>query len=250
MNQHLSPIRKTLSALLLFAFTGAARADYQGLVTWGLQYNSWETENTVLPFNGSEFQVPFYISYAPNADWNLYAQTAFTSGSYTDSLYGTQTLNISALTSTTVGTQVCFKTFGVPSMLELGLTMPTGDPSWENREIASNIPSIFLNSRYQDEGWGVSGLYGLSFPSGEKVKYGVALGYYYLGPYDPVYEDTLNNQFKIGDSLMLALNRVEAYSQTQARHNPAFGHGLLSHPAKRPDGFPAGAQRQRLLFFL
>jgi hypothetical protein len=202
-------------SLLFFALVGSARADYAGQVNWGLQYNGWQTVNTVLPFCGSEFMIPFSISYAPNADWNLYAQTSFATGGYTDSLYATQTLNLSALTASVVGTQVCFMTFGVQSMLEMDLTLPTGDHSWESRVIASNVPSIFINSRYGSGGWGLSGLYSLSFASGENVKYGVALGYNYLGPYDPGYDEFLGNEFKIGDSLFLALNRVETFPQDQ-----------------------------------
>ena len=126
MNGRPPGFRKSLLVILLFSLAGAARADYAGQVNWGLQYDSWATVNTVLPFNGSEFMVPFSISYAPDSNWNLYGQTAFVSGGYTDSLTGnTQTLNLSALTATSLSIPI------VKGRLALGTWQ--GIYLWEHR---------------------------------------------------------------------------------------------------------------------
>ncbi len=74
----------------------------------------------------------------------------------------------------------------------------------------------FLPGRYSDEGWGVSGLYGVSLPEGKSVKYGAALGYYYFGTYDPNAGGLQDIQFKVGDSFFLALNRTEMFPANQS----------------------------------
>lgn len=202
---------KFIFSLFLFASAGLARADYQGMITFGPLYSGWNAVNSIGLYNGFDVLTPLNISYAPNPNWNLYGQTAYAWGQYTDSLFDTETQNLSNLTSTTLGSQLCFDTFGVSSMAELDLTIPTGEPTWESKEIASSVPSLFVNSRYADEGWGISALYSLSFTASPTVKFGVAAGYTYAGPYDPSYGALTSTQFKIGDSLFLALNRIETF---------------------------------------
>ncbi len=215
MKNH-SLLPKLFFALLFFAGLGPARADYRGMVTFGPDYSGWNAVNSIGPYSGFDVLMPLSASYAPNSDWNLYGQTAYAVGQYTDSLFGAETLDLSNLTATTLGSQLCFKTFGVSSMAELDLTIPTGDPTWETKEIPSSVPSIFINSRYQDEGWGVGGLYALSFPAGKSVKFGVALGYNYSGTYNPNYGPLADIPFKIGDCFFLALNRIESFPNHQS----------------------------------
>jgi hypothetical protein len=208
-NRSLFP--KLFFGLLFFLAGGTVHADYQGLVTFGPLYSGWNAVNTIGPYGGFDLLTPLNVSYAPNSKWNLYGQTAFADGQYTDSLYQTETQYLYALTQTVLGSQLCFTSFGLPSMAELDLTIPTGDPTWETKEIAASVPIIFINSRYADEGWGVSGLYALTFPDTKSVTFGAAAGYTYAGPYYPDYGALLDTQFKIGDSYFLAFNRVESF---------------------------------------
>jgi len=209
MNPSLRPI---LLGLLLFTLAGGAyAADPKGFVSLGLQYDEWNAVTT-LPFKGSEFFLPFSFSYAPDPNWILSGQTSFAAGTYTDSIFGTQTQNLSALTASSLTSDLYFKGFGIPNMVELSLNMPTGDPTWEGRQVASNIPTLFMGSRYQSEGWGVNALYGLSFPASDTLEYGISAGYSYTGAYDPNYGALASVQLKMGDNLFLALNRVESFT--------------------------------------
>ncbi len=209
-------IPKLLFSILFLTGFGTAQADYQGMITFGPDYSGWNALNSIGPYSGFDLLAPLNVCYAPNPNWNLYGQTAFAAGKYTDSLAGTETLDLSNLTATSLGSQLCFKTFGVSSMAELDLTIPTGDPAWETKEIPSSVPMIFINSRYQDEGWGIGGLYALSFPSGKDVKFGVSLGYNYSGPYNPDSGFPQDSPFKIGDCFFLALNRIESFPNHQS----------------------------------
>jgi len=201
---------------LLLTLAYPALGDPRGQVSLGLQFDGWSA-NTVEPFKGSETFVPFSFSYGVDPSWWLSGQTSFASGSYTDSIAGTETQNLSNLTASTLTSDYYFNAFGVSNMAEVSLTLPTGDPSWETKQVASNIPAIFINSRYQDEGWGASVLYALSFSAPSSVEYGVSAGYSYSGAYDPYYGGVPGNQLKMGDSIFVALNRIESLPQSQSR---------------------------------
>jgi hypothetical protein len=204
------PLALILS-LLLFSLSGTAQADPRGQTSLGLQYHGWQAD-TLYPFTGSEFLVPYSVSYAVNPNFYLSGQTTLATGSYTDSIAGKETLNMTALTASVVTTDLYFKGFGVPNMLEFSMILPTGDPSWESKQVASNVPAMFVNSRYYSEGFGISALYGLSFPAGETVEYGVSAGYSYAGPYDPNFGYLNGSQLKMGDSIFLAFNRTETFA--------------------------------------
>lgn len=204
-----------LGVLLLLTLAYPALGDPRGQVSLGASLDGWSS-NTSLPFNGTEFFLPFTFSYGVDPNWWLSGQTSFAVGSYTDSIEGTRTQNLSNLTASTLTSDFYFKGFDVPNMAEISLTLPTGDPSWETKQVASNIPAIFVNSRYQDEGWGVSGLYGLSLSAGASVAYGVSVGYSFAGPYDPYYGGLPGNTLKIGDSIFAAFNRTETLPDSQS----------------------------------
>jgi hypothetical protein len=204
-----------LGFILFLTLAHPAFSDPRGQVSLGASLDGWSS-NTSLPFNGTEFFLPFTFSYGVDPNWWLSGQTFFAVGNYTDSIAGTRTQNLTNLTASTLTSDYYFKNFDVPNMVEISLTLPTGDPSWETKQVASNIPTIFVNSRYQDEGWGVSGLYGLSFSAGASVEYGVSVGYTYAGPYDPYYGGLPGNTLKIGDSLFAAFNRAETLPDSQS----------------------------------
>jgi hypothetical protein len=205
-----------LFGLLLFAYAGSTQAaDPKGFASLGVQYDGWNTITTE-PYYGSEFFLPFSFSYAPDPNWILSGQSSFAAGSYTDSIFGTNTQNLSALTASSLTSDLYFTGFGIPNMVEVTLNMPTGDPSWETRQVASNIPTVFFNTRYQSEGWGVNALYGISIPAGGNVELGVSAGYSYTGAYNPNYGNLASVQLKMGDSLFLALNRVESFADNKS----------------------------------
>ena len=198
--------------IILLATALEAQADPRGQASLGEQYHGWAAD-TVLPFNGSEFLSPFFVTYAANPNWWLSGSTAFATGSYTDSVAGKETQDLTALTASTVTSDYYFKAFGLTNLFEASLTLPTGDPAWESKQVAASIPTLFLNSRYFSEGWNVSALYGLSFPTtGGNVEWGASLGYSYAGPYDPNFGYMAGVQLKMGDSLFLAVNRTEAFA--------------------------------------
>ena len=205
-------MKKTLFGLLLALFTITwVQADPRGQASLGAQYHGWSAD-TVLPFNGAEFLAPLYVTYSLDPNWWLSGSTALATGNYTDSVAGKQTQDLTALTASTVTSDFYFKAFGLPNLFECSLTMPTGDPAWENKQVAASVPTLFLNTRYFSEGWNVSALYGLSFPNTQgNVEWGASLGYSYAGPYDPNFAYLTGVQLKMGDSLFLAVNRTEAF---------------------------------------
>ncbi len=203
-------LRWFVLAGLFLAFVGPLCA--QSFLNLGVEYNGWAA-NSDEPFDGHEIMVPFNIGLQLDKGWDLYGQTAFANGSYTDSTAGTETLNLTDMTDSVIGTGIHFQMFGTPAMLDLAANLPTGDASWEVKESASDVPTEFIDTRYQGRGFGFSALYGLAFPSGT-TDWGVAAGYYYSGSLNPDYGSIPSSE-KLGDSLYLALNRVETFAQGQ-----------------------------------
>lgn len=175
----------------------------------GVHYNGWNS-NYAQPFNGYEILSPLTLTYQPNQRTKLYAQTEYGTGSYTDSVAGTETVVLTNFSDTVVGGEFNFKSFGLPSVLNLAVNIPTGDATWETKQIASNIPTEFVDSRYRGRGFGMSLLYGLSFPE-DKGEFGMAVGYLLSQSFNPSYglNYAANNSLKLGDSMFLALNHVQ-----------------------------------------
>jgi hypothetical protein len=106
------------------------------------------------------------------------------------------------------GFEASFNSFNLPSILNVGFNLPTGDPSWETRQTNSMIPTEFIDSRYRGRGFGMSAFYGFSIPAG-KEQYALALGYMYSGAFNPNYGlGAQAEQLKLGDAMFLSLNRV------------------------------------------
>jgi len=199
-----------LPLVIVLGFVSPA---FSGQLSLGVQYGGWNSDY-VQPFNGWEVLAPFSLSFDLDKDFGIYAQTEFMSGSYTDSLGGTtETVKLSNLTDSVIGTEINFKSFSLPSMLNIGVNIPTGDPTWETKQLASNIPTEFVDSRYRGRGFGVSGLYGISFPTGD-AEFAAAAGYQYPGAYNPSIGATPED-LKLGDSIFLSLNHVQPYSSDQ-----------------------------------
>lgn len=181
----------------------------EGQMSLGVHYNGWNS-NYVQPFNGYEILSPLTLSYQPNPRTKLYAQTEYGTGSYTDSVAGTETVVLTNFSDTVVGGEFNFKSFELPSVINLAVNIPTGDATWETKQIASNIPTEFVDSRYRGRGFGMSLLYGLSFPE-DKGEFGMAVGYLLSQSFNPSYGQNFaaNNSLKLGDSAFLALNHVQ-----------------------------------------
>ncbi len=207
----MSRFRIWIPALMSFLALAPAGA---GELNLGVQFDSW-TSNYVSPFNGWEILTPLSVSFKPVSDVSLYGQAEFGNGSYTDSVGSAETRNLTALSDTVVGGEFHFKSFSLPSLLNVALNLPTGDSTWEAKQVASNIPTEFIDSRYRGRGFGASALYGLSFPTGSG-EFGAAAGYLYSGVFNPSYAQNVpQTDLKLGDSVFLALNHVQAYADNQ-----------------------------------
>ncbi|HEY5037445.1 MAG TPA: hypothetical protein VIJ93_00065 [bacterium] len=194
---------------------GLSASAFAGQLNLGVQYDGWNS-NYLQPFNGWEVLAPFSLAFDLDKGIGIYAQTEFASGHYTDSLgAATETLNLNSLSDSVIGTEISFKSFSLPSILNIGVNIPTGDSTWEGKQLASNIPTEFVDSRYRGRGFGVSGFYGLSLPAGTG-EFGVATGYLYSGAFIPALGlGPASQNLKMGDSIFLALNHVQPFSSDQ-----------------------------------
>ncbi len=176
-----------------------------GKIDVGAEYVGWGTNNT--GSTGSEILVPLTLSAIPWGGAKIYAQTEFANGSYSDSVVAPETINLSNLSDTVLGFETNFNSFSVPSILNVGLNIPTGDPTWEFKQTNSIVPTYFIDSDYRGRGLGLSCLYGISMSAGSE-QYGLAAGYLYSGAFNPGYSSAEAEQLKLGDSAFLSMNRV------------------------------------------
>ena len=135
-----------LKAVLFFTFSSVVMA---GQLDLGAQYVGWNS-NYVQPFNGWELWAPLSLSFKLDPGIGIYAQTEYGLGNYADSFGGnTETIQLNNFSDSVIGTEISFKSFSVPSILNIGINLPTGDQTWETKQIASSIPTDFINSRYR-----------------------------------------------------------------------------------------------------
>ena len=147
--------------------------------------------------------MPLTLSVDPWKDVDFYAQSEFADGQYIDPINGTQ--NLTDISDTVVGGKIGFKSFSLPSFLDVGVNIPTGNQAWETATGSANIPAEFVDYRYIAKGFGLSGIYGIALPAGD-TQYGIGAGYYYTGALNPNANSVEN--LKLGDSIFLSLNRV------------------------------------------
>ncbi len=205
-------LRNILLSLSLICLVLPANA---GQLTLGFIYDGWNsnylTPQTALPTNeGSEIWVPVALSLNLDKGFQVYGQGMFASGSYTyppDQSGANTTLDLTNLTDTVVGGEIQFKSFGLSSLLNISLNLPTGDTTWEAKQIVAIIPTEFLDYRYRGRGFGVNALYGISLPAG-KDSFGAGIGYLHSGPFDTMEGDSAS-ELQLGDTLFLALNYVQ-----------------------------------------
>ncbi|HTC19376.1 MAG TPA: hypothetical protein VK859_00915, partial [bacterium] len=143
----------------------------------------------------------------------IYAQTEYASGNYTDSQDGTETLHLSHFSDTVLGFETNLKSFNLPSLLSLGINLPTGNSTWETAQTYSIVPTEFIDTDYRGRGFGMDILYGLSFQAGAE-QYGVAAGYMYTGAFNPYSGQDIG--LKLGDSAFLSLNHMADHGEGQS----------------------------------
>ena len=206
-------MKKIFGLLLLMTLPVVSVA---GDLSFGVQYQMWDL-NSSRPNNGSEIWVPASMVLNLNDDIKLYGQGMFGNGNYTDSTTGlTQTQNLTSFSDAILGSELHFKSFGLPAILNIAFNVPTGDPSWELKQFQANIPTEFVDSRYRGRGFGVNAMYGISVPSGGG-EYGLALGYSYSGAFNPNYGAGIAiDQLKLGDSAFFSLNHFQPFTGDQS----------------------------------
>ncbi len=194
---------------------------FAGQLSVGGQFDSWSgnyvnPDGSPAPNGGWELWAPLSLSVKVDTGLSFYGQTGYGNGKYTDPS-GSGTIYLNNFSDTVIGTEIAFKSFSVPSILNIGLNLPTGDQTWELKQIASSISTDFINSRYRGRGLGVSAMYGLSFPMGGS-EIGVAAGYSYSGTFDPAIGTAADSgQLKLGDALFMAFNHVQSFSGNQSQ---------------------------------
>lgn len=197
------------------AFSVVAAVGWANELSLGVQYQNWSL-NSAFPYGGSEIWAPFAMNFKVNDDISLFGQGEFGHGNYTDSPNGvTNTVNLTAFSDLVLGGELKFKSFSLPSVLNIGFNVPSGDTSWESKQIPANLPTEFVDSRYRGRGFGVNAMYGFSMPLGNG-EIGVAGGYAYTGAFNPNYGiGPQSLPLKLGDSVFIALNHYQPFSNNQ-----------------------------------
>jgi hypothetical protein len=211
------PWTLTTLSLVFFLVSGPI---FAGLLDLGAQYQDWTT-NVTSPTQGHEFLVPLTLSVDPWKDVNFYAQSEFADDQYIDPINGTQ--NLSDISDTVVGGKVGFKSFSLPSFVDIGVNIPTGNQAWETETQQANIPAEFVDYRYTAKGFGLSGIYGIALPAGA-TQYGIGAGYYYTGALNP-FSNSFN--LKLGDSVFLSVNCVTTFEANQVQAITLSGYYFL-----------------------
>ncbi len=228
---------KTLLLTVALACYSRAQA---GKFDLGEKFYGWSS-NYVAPanFSGYEIWTPVSLNFKLAGGLNLFAQGEFGNAGYTDSLAGTSTTYFTAFSDTVAGGELSFKSFGVPSQLTIGFNIPTGNPTWEARQIAANMPTDLVNSRYQGRGFGVSGMYGLSFPAGSG-EVGLSGGYMYSGAYNANLNLGPADNLDLGDALFLAMNHVQQFKGNQNQIIRLSGFAFLPTTQNGVNNFQMG----------
>ncbi len=205
-------------AILLASLGLSASAMANGSLNIGASYDGWST-NYVAPSmdNGYEVFTPVGFSFDLDPQISVYAQSEFATANYVGPTGAVgsvtnMTYNLTNISDTVAGGKISFKTFGLKSVFEAAINIPTGDTSWETKAQISEPPIQFVDDRYSGRGLGLSGFYGLSLPDG-RGEYTVGGGYLYAGAFNPNYG--LSTNTKLGDAVFGALNRVTPMSNDE-----------------------------------
>ena len=204
-------LKSIFGAILFCSFALPTSA---GQLSFGLQYDGWNsnyliTQTGASTNQGYEFWLPFALNLNLDKGIQVYGQGTLANGSYTfppDTAGDNSTVNLTNLTDTVVGGEFQFKSLGLSSLVNVSLNLPTGDPTWESKQIVAMIPTEFLDYRYRGRGFGFNALYGVSIPAG-KNSFGVGAGYLHSGTFDPTGDPA--GALQLGDNLFIALNFIQ-----------------------------------------
>jgi hypothetical protein len=189
-----------------------------GSLDIGVQGAGWQSNSSSAdPDDGWEVLTPLTLSANPWNGGKIFAQTEYAAGNYTDSVAGPETLSLRHFSDTVVGLEANFKSFNLPSLVSVGVNIPTGNPAWETQQTNSIVPTEFIDSDYRGRGFGTSLLYGLSLQAGGE-QFGLAVGYMYAGAFNPFYGQggSTAEQLKLGDSAFLSLNHLADHGGGQS----------------------------------
>ena len=222
-SQQVSPVPQPVASAQV---TPAPRAPSNpiGQINFGLSGDTWDSSYASTT-GGTEIWTPLSVSVIPWRDAVVYVQGEFANGNYVNQ--GGAALNLTAVSDTTAGAQIGFKSFDINSMVNISFNIPTGNPGWETQTSASNVPEEFVDDRYQGRGFGISASYGLSLPwDGSKV--GLQGGYMFAGDYNPNFNSAAPAEdLKIGDSFFVNANRVTPISASESQVIQASGYFFL-----------------------
>jgi len=198
-------MKKYMLMLAVMAMPMLATADQLNV---GIQYDGWNAY-TDKNFNGWDAYAPLSFKFQMVDGVKVYGATSYNLGSYTADSVNTY---MTGLSDSVIGGEFLFKMFSLPSILNVGVNLATGDEAWEVKQQTSIIPIEFVDTRYRGRGFGLNAMYGVAFPA-VNGNYGMAVGYQYSGTFNPSLGLGVSNiDYKAGDSLFLALNRVITYS--------------------------------------
>jgi hypothetical protein len=189
-----------------------------GQLSIGASYDGWNS-NYVSPSKDSGWEVftPVSLGLSLDPQLGVYVQGEFATANYisTSGTAGNTTVSNISLTNvsdTVLGGKYTFNSFGLKSVFEAAVNIPSGDPSWEDKAQLSEPPVQFIDDRYTGRGLGLSGFYGLSLPDG-RGEYSVGAGYLYAGAFNPNFNQVTNE--KLGDAVFLAVNRVTPFQNDE-----------------------------------
>src|SRR5579859_7547547 len=121
-------VNKILLATILFA--GAVGSAQAGQLTVGAQFQGWNS-NYLTPLNGYEVWTPLSFNFKLDNQLGVYGQTEYGWANYTGS---GQSYSLNNFSDSVVGMDLRFTSFSLPSMLNIGVNLPTGDTTWEGKQ--------------------------------------------------------------------------------------------------------------------
>ncbi|HVZ81282.1 MAG TPA: hypothetical protein VHE12_10890 [bacterium] len=224
------------SIVLLFLAPSVSKAGYFSLGEKSCVWTTNFTDKT----NGNEFYFPIAFDINLNPDFSFYGFSQFGIGNYFSTQSDPNTIHVSNLSDSILGTELRFNNFSLPALLNIGVNFPTGNTSWETEEITANVPVIFMDSRYHGRGLGVNVMYGLTFPSGN-TELGVACGYSYSGAFNTgTIGSASGDDVKFGDSYFVSLSHVMTFEKNKRQYLRLSAYSFLPTQLNEQDSYQPG----------
>ncbi len=201
-----------------------------GSFGFGENYQTWSSDFD-RRFSGWECWTPLSLGLRFSPAFDLYSRSQYGTGQYTSQLGALpETEILTHFSDTKLGGDLNFRAFGADSLVSLECNLPTGDKQWETLQVAGNLPTDFVDTRYEGRAFGMSGMYAMALPWG-KSRLGLAAGYQVEGAYQP--DPGLSGDLKAGDAFFVAGNRVHPLGHGK---NETFRASFLVYRPTRQDG--------------